>query len=90
MSVGLLIVLGLLALGILLLLLARRLRGSPGSQRTSPSIPERERAMAAQAEVEEHDIDEMMDARDELRRRAGRPSIGDELAEGALRRPDEP
>ena len=34
----------------------------------------------AQAEVEADDIDQMIQARNELRRRNGRPEIGDELA----------
>jgi hypothetical protein len=36
----------------------------------------------AQAEIEEHDIDQMIEARNDLRRRSGRPEIGDELAAG--------
>ena len=34
----------------------------------------------AQAEIEAHDIDQMIEARNDLRRRTGRPQIGDELA----------
>ena len=34
---------------------------------------------AAEAEIEEHDIDEMIEARNERRRRLGRPEIGDDL-----------
>ena len=40
---------------------------------------------AAQADIEDHDIDEMIEARNERRRRLGKPEIGDDLAE-ALRR----
>lgn len=35
----------------------------------------------AQAWIEEHDIDEMIEARNERRRLSGRPEIGDELSE---------
>ena len=41
----------------------------------------------AEAEIEEHDIDEMIEARNERRRRLGKPDIGDELAREALRDP---
>ena len=34
---------------------------------------------AAEAEIEEHDIDEMIEARNERRRRLGLPEIGDDL-----------
>jgi hypothetical protein len=34
---------------------------------------------ASDAEIESHDIDQMIDAQNDMRRRAGRPSIGDEL-----------
>jgi hypothetical protein len=40
----------------------------------------------AQAEIEEHDIDEMIEARNERRRRLGRPEIGDDLVAEAQRR----
>jgi predicted nucleic acid-binding protein len=36
----------------------------------------------AEADIEAHDIAEMLEARNELRRRNGRPEIGDELAAG--------
>ena len=45
----------------------------------------REAAMAAQADVEEHDIDEMLAARDALRKRIGKPSLADELEADARR-----
>jgi hypothetical protein len=35
---------------------------------------------AAEAEIEEHDIDEMIDALNARRRRGGRPEVGEELA----------
>ena len=59
----------------------RRTRGSLSGQ------AERERAFEVQAEVEAHDIDQMLAARDALRQRMGRPSIADELAEEARREP---
>ena len=34
----------------------------------------------AEAEIEANDIDQMIEARNDLRRRAGKPSIGDDLA----------
>jgi hypothetical protein len=38
------------------------------------------RSEAAEAEIEESDIDQMIDAQNELRRARGAPEIGDELA----------
>jgi hypothetical protein len=35
----------------------------------------------AEAEIEEHDIEQMIAARNEIRRRRGLPTIGEELAE---------
>lgn len=40
-----------------------------------------ERSYAAEAEVEEDDIAQMIEARNAIRRRRGRPEIGDELVE---------
>lgn len=57
---------------------------------TRQGLAERERAATAQAEVEEHDIDEMVEAIERLRRRAGERSIGDELADEVRRPPDQP
>jgi hypothetical protein len=39
----------------------------------------------ADAEIEEHDIDDMLDAIADYRRRAGRRDIGEELADELLR-----
>jgi hypothetical protein len=47
------------------------------------------RSDEAEAEIEAVDIDQMIEARNERRRLAGRPDIGDELAREALRRPPE-
>jgi hypothetical protein len=53
-----------------------------------------ERSYAAEAEVEESDIEQMLEARNEIRRRRGLPEIGDELVEElrreAGRRPEPP
>ncbi len=40
-----------------------------------------ERDLGAEAEIEESDIEQMIEARNRIRRRRGRPEIGDELAE---------
>jgi hypothetical protein len=45
------------------------------------------RSDEAEAEIEAHDIEEMIEARNERRRLAGRPEIGDDLAREALREP---
>jgi hypothetical protein len=45
---------------------------------------------AADAEIEAVDIDQMIEARNERRRLAGRPEIGEELARQALDGPGEP
>lgn len=47
------------------------------------------RRAAAEAEMEEHDVDDMLDAIVERRRARGRPEIGDELARRLLREADE-
>ena len=44
------------------------------------------RSDEAEAEIEATDIDQMIEARNERRRRAGRLEIGEELAREALRR----
>lgn len=46
-----------------------------------------EQDYGAQAEIEERDIDQMIEARSELRARTGRESVGEELSREALRRP---
>ena len=46
-----------------------------------------EQDYGAQAEIEATDIDQMIEARSELRRRSGRESVGEELSREALRRP---
>ena len=39
----------------------------------------------AMAEIEEHDVEQMLDGIAERRRRNGKPALGDELADGLLR-----
>lgn len=48
------------------------------------------RSDEAEAEVEATDIDQMVDARNERRRRAGRPEIGDDLEREVRREPEPP
>jgi hypothetical protein len=48
-----------------------------------------ERSYAAEAEVEEDDIGQMIEARNAIRRRRGLPEIGEEIAE-TLRRSGTP
>ena len=52
-------------------------------------MAERENAARVQFEVEENDIAEMLEARNALRARIGKPPIGDELADNARRRPSD-
>jgi hypothetical protein len=81
-STALLIALAVLLVALLLASFAWAVRASPRNPRLS-GIEHRERAMAAQAEIEEHDIDQMIEARNEIRRRRGKPTIGEELADQA-------
>ena len=75
---------GLVLVGGLIVRLRRGSRDAPVARRTSPAIREREAAISAQLAVEEHDIDEMLEAQDGLRRRIGEQSIGEELLDQAL------
>jgi hypothetical protein len=88
MSTTLLIVLGVLAILMVAVLVVGR---NPGGRRRPPrsisGMAERENAAAAQFEIEEHDIEEMIEARNALRARIGRPPIGDELADDVRREP---
>jgi hypothetical protein len=52
-----------------------------GSQIVGRSL----RDEGAEAEIEEHDIDQMIDSLNDLRRRSGRREVGEELADEALR-----
>jgi len=74
----------LVALLILMIFLANRLSWSRGG--VGSGMAERERAAEIQAQIEETEIGGMIAGRDALRRKLGKPSIGDELAE-EIRRP---
>jgi hypothetical protein len=63
------------------LLFPGRTAGNKGDRSTS------EQDYGAQAAIEANDIDQMIEARSELRRRTGREEIGEELSREALRRP---
>jgi hypothetical protein len=67
----------------LMILLVGAFRPRTGRQIVAGSI----HTEAAGAEIEAVDIDQMVEALGERRRRAGRPEIGDELAREALGRP---
>ena len=78
---------------IVILVLAFALIAWIGYMATPPRprlrVGESARDHGAEAWIEDHDIDEMIEARNERRRRLGRPEIGDELArelESELRR----
>jgi hypothetical protein len=85
-----LVLAGVLAALVALATLAQRRRrrgggaAAPANPRRADSELHRQRA-AAQAEVEEHDIDAMVDALNELRRRRGGREIGEELADELMR-----
>ena len=81
MSAVLIVLGGLFVLLIVIAVLSGR-RSMPDSL---SGAAHREAAMAAQADVEEHDIDEMLAARDALRKRIGKPSLADELEADARR-----
>jgi hypothetical protein len=78
----LIVVLGVLAILMVGVLVVGR---NPGGRRRPPrsvsGMAERENAAAAQFEIEEHDIEEMIEARNALRARIGKPPLGDELAD---------
>jgi hypothetical protein len=86
-SSALLIALAVLVLVLLLTGLVAAARAGQDRRGRSP-LEERERAIATQIEVEEHDIGEMIEARNAIRRRRGLPSVGEELGERA-RDPDD-
>ncbi len=75
MSIGLVIALFVLLVLVVMLGVA----ALPRERRRA--LGERERAIAAQIEVEENDIAEMLEARARLRRERGQPSIGEELVD---------
>ena len=73
---------------VLVLTVGRGPGGRP-RPRSISGMAERENAAHTQFEIEEHDIEEMLAARNALRARIGKPPIGDELAEDARRRPSD-
>ena len=81
MSAALLIVIGVALVVMVLVLTVGRGPGGRRPPRSVSGMAERENAAATQFEVEEHDIEEMIEARNALRRRIGKPPIGDELAD---------
>lgn len=80
----------LVALLVLLVLLAIMAGKRAQMPRSFTGEAHREAAMEAQAEVEAGDIDQMLAARNALRARIGKPSLGDELADEVRREPDAP
>jgi hypothetical protein len=74
---------GMVVVMTLVILLAGALRPRTSRQIVRAPIHTEE----AGAEIEAVDIDQMVEALGERRRRAGRPEIGDELAREALGRP---
>jgi hypothetical protein len=76
------VLVGLVVASGAVLVIAMGLRGRQRS--TGDSDLHRGRA-AAEAEMEEHDIDDMLDAIAERRRRPGRRDIGEELADELMR-----
>lgn len=75
----LVIVGGLIAFFLVFTILLGLLHPRTGNEIVGRSL----RDYGAEAEIEAHDIDQMLDARNEIRRRRGLPPIGDELAEQA-------
>ncbi len=91
MSGILLIVIGVaLVVMVLVLTVGRGPGGRPRPPRSVSGMAERENAAQTQFEIEEHDIEEMLVARNALRARIGKPPLGDELAEDARREPTDP
>jgi hypothetical protein len=76
---------GMLAAFALVVILAGLFHPKTGRSIVGGSL----RSDAAEAEIEAVDIEQMIEARNERRRRAGRPDIGDELARQALGEPPE-
>jgi hypothetical protein len=88
MSGVLLIVIGVsLVVMVLVLTVGRRPGGHPRPPRSISGLAEREQAARSQFEVEEHDIEEMIEARNALRARIGKPPLGEELADQARGEP---
>ena len=85
----LIVVIALAILMIVVLVVGRNPGGRRRPPRSISGRAERENAAQAQFEIEEHDIEEMIEARNALRARIGKPPIGDELAEEARGEPSD-
>ena len=72
---------GLVAFLVLFALALGAWHPKPGSRIVGNSL----RDEGAEAEIEAHDIDQMLDSINDLRRRTGRRDIGEELADEAMR-----
>ena len=83
MSTAAVILLGVGLMTVLAIVATLSARATNPPRRGSSDRDAHEAAMAAQAEVEAHDLDEMIEARNELRARIGKPPIGEELGEQA-------
>lgn len=81
-AVGSAFAIGITLLVIVLFLLIASMARAPKPRLRVGQSP---RDHAAEANIEDHDIDQMIEARNERRRRMGKPEIGDEL-EAAIRR----
>jgi len=79
-----LVVIGLGSFGILLTLVTSLAR-SHRPERFGDRRSTLERSLAAQADVEDSDIEQMIEARNDIRRRRGLPEIGDDLAAELIR-----
>ena len=76
------IVLGVLVLTLMVLIVVM---AKPSQPRLK--VGQNPRDHAAEADIEDNDIDQMIEARNERRRRLGKPDIGDELAADIRRVP---
>lgn len=74
---------------LLILMIARANARSWSRGGIGSGMAEREEAARVQAEIEENDIGQMLAGRDALRKRQGKPSIADELADEVRRPKDE-
>ena len=69
----------LVVLGVLVLVLVVLIAFMATPAQPKLRFGQNPRDHGAEAWIEDHDIDEMIEARNEIRRRLGRPEIGDEL-----------
>jgi hypothetical protein len=75
-----------IAIAVLVLVLVVLIVSMASAPKPRLRVGQSPRDHAAEADIEDSDIDQMIEARDERRRRLGKPGIGDEL-EAAARRP---